>query len=84
MTFAMELNIAVAWKGSWKNWNRITNQGGPQGLYGNEATYYEDSNNVDAILTMDVAEYCFVAWRGERVDHSESNQNNCPPQRIDA
>ena len=39
--------------------------GGPKGLHGNMATYYEDYGNVDAILTLNASDCCFVAWRGE-------------------
>ena len=59
MTFAQELSVAVS-KNSWD-----MHDGGPEGLYGDAATYYEDALDVDAILTLDASDYCFVAWRGE-------------------
>ena len=59
MTFAQEMNVAV-FKDHWD-----MHDGGPEGLYGDAATYYQDALDVDAMLTLDAGDYCFVSWRGE-------------------
>jgi len=58
LTFGMEMGIAVSFKDC---------ENDPvcyQGFYGDEAVYLEDSTGVDAVLLLDVGEYCFVTWRG--------------------
>jgi len=82
MTFAQELNVAVS-KNSWD-----MHDGGPEGLYGDAATYYEDALDVDAILTLDASDYCFVAWRGTNfANHLDAASNlniaPFPAQRLD-
>lgn len=54
LTFRMELNIAV-FNEYWD-----IGQVGYQGLYGDKVVYLEDSTGVDAVLLLDVGEYCFI------------------------
>jgi len=58
LTFGMEMDLAVNFVSC--DIDQITYQV----LYGDEAVYLEDPTGVDAVLLLDVGEYCFVSWRG--------------------
>jgi len=82
MTFAQEMNVAV-----FNDWWDM-HDGGIEGLYGNAATYYEDDLDVDAMLTLDAGDYCFVSWRGTKSSSNFDNISNgnvvpFPAQQLD-
>jgi len=66
LTFGMELGIAVDFKSGWGIGQPLSYQE----LYGDEAVYLEDPTGADAVLLLDVGEYCFVTWRGTITGYS--------------
>jgi len=61
LTFAMEMGIAASFTDCVSGRCPSCCH---QAFYGDEAEYREDPGGVDAVLTIDVGEYCFVTWRG--------------------
>jgi len=64
LTFAAEMNIAVSFPNCENEYGTESNPLCYQAWYGDEVAYHEDPTGVDAIMLLDVGDYCFVAWRG--------------------